>query len=112
MQPPPSPRSLTASCHLTSVLSSAASEQQIVQPLRRLVQPVCTNPSASSFAPNGCRTLAPISLVQSGRDAKASPEKFRHNSTAPILLWFPVRQSLGKRRQRAHPRRFPRPPRF
>jgi hypothetical protein len=35
-------------------LSSAAAERKIVQPLRRLVQPVCTNPPAFSFA----RTVA------------------------------------------------------
>src|SRR5260370_20385659 len=58
---------------------------KIVQPLRRLVQPVFNYPPASSFA-HACRTLVPTSLVQNERDTKASPEKFRHNPTVPISL--------------------------
>src|ERR1700730_12771237 len=41
----------------------------------------------------------------------ASLEKFRHGTTFLTLLGGRTRQSLGKRRQRAHRRRFARPPR-
>jgi hypothetical protein len=52
-----------------------------------------------------------ISLVRSERDMNARLEKFRHRATLLILLRGLIRQSLGKRRQRAHRRRFARLPR-
>ena len=53
-----------------------------------------------------------ISLVRNERDSNVPLEKFRHRTTIVILLRGLTRQSLGKRRQRAHRRRFARPPRF
>ena len=53
-----------------------------------------------------------ISPVRSERDNNAPLERFRHRTTILILLRGLTRQSLGKRRQRAHRRRFARPPRF
>jgi hypothetical protein len=50
----------------------------------------------------------------SSRRGSTAPtgEKFRHRSPLPTLLWVTTQQSLGKHRQRAHRRRFARPPRF
>jgi hypothetical protein len=39
-------------------------------------------------------------------------EKFRRRIPIPISLWVTTQQSPGKHRQRAHRRRFARPPRF
>jgi hypothetical protein len=107
---------LTEDCSRRVVLSQVCSQGQRrpnnnVQPLRRY-------PTRSHY-PLGragfrryCRltgayfsTLTPTRLV-------ASPEKFGHSFSLPISLWVTIRQSLGKPRQRAHRRRFARPPRF
>ena len=74
-------------------------------------QPVRSNP-LTCYAFGACGWLVRISLVWNERDSKAPPEKFRHRTTIPILLRGRTRQSLGKRRQRAHRRRFARPPRI
>jgi len=52
-----------------------------------------------------------VFLFFDANETQASPEKFRHRTPSPISLWVWTRQSLGKRRQRAHRRRFARPPR-
>jgi hypothetical protein len=51
-------------------------------------------------------------LFKAGATRMPHREKFRHRTTVPILLWVTTQQSLGKHRQRAHRRRFARPPRF
>jgi len=103
----------TASCHSTCCFSSVgrARTPKIVQPLRRVPQPVRCNP-LTYFAFGACGWLVRISLVRSERDSNAPLEKFRHKTTILILLRGLTRQSLGKRRQRAHRRRFARPPRI
>jgi len=52
-----------------------------------------------------------VSLLSDTTRTVTSFEKFRHQTPSPISLWVCIRQSLGKRRQRAHRRRFTRPPR-
>ncbi len=54
--------------------------------------------------------LVSLALEQTRRRCLAG--EFRHRTTLPISLWVATRQSLGKRRQRAHRRRFARSPRF
>jgi hypothetical protein len=51
-------------------------------------------------------------LFEANEAQRHSPEKFRHTLPLPILLQVSIRQSLGKRRQRAHRRRFAHPSRF
>ena len=51
-------------------------------------------------------------LFEANEALPHSPEKFRHKPPLPISLQVSIRQSLGKRRQRAHRRRFARPSRF
>ena len=51
-------------------------------------------------------------LFKAGATRMPHREKFRHRITVPILLWVTTQQSLGKHRQRAHRRRFARPPTF
>jgi hypothetical protein len=74
-------------------------------------QPVRSNP-LTCYAFGACGWLVRISLVGNERDSDAPPEKFRHKTTIPISLRGRTRQSLGKRRRRAHRRRFARPPRI
>ena len=103
----------TASCHSTCCFkfSRPRPNTKIVQPLRRVPQPVRPSPLAY-FAFGACGWLVRISLVRSERDCNAPLEKFRHRTTILILLRGLTRQSLGERRQRAHRRLFARPPRI
>ena len=99
------------SFHVLFQFSRPRPNRKIVQPLRRVLQPVRPNP-LRCFAFGACGWPVRISLVWNERGSKAPPEKFRHRTTIPILLRGRTRQSLGKRRQRAHRRRFARPPRI
>ena len=95
---------------LTSAPRSATSEP-LSSAATSLHSPATTLPirKAASASCRGSDVYFPCST----QTRRAPPsEKFRHNSPLPMLSWVSVRQSLGKRRQRAHRRRFARPPRF
>ena len=110
---------LTASCHPTCVQSQPPSERKAVQPLGQFVQPVQTTTCpGSAFA---ALVVSYLPCVRSPR-SRLFLEPARHDNLAqrnfdtalpmPVLLRAGIRHSLGKRRQRAHRRRFARPPRF
>ncbi len=99
---------------------SAPSERKSVQPQGQFVQPVqtTTTRSGSAFA----ALAGAVSLLMRPSRSRLLLEPARHENLAqrnfdtalplPVLLRAGIRQSLGKRRQRAHRRRFARPPRF
>ena len=68
-------------------------------------------------SPSGGLRLSPGGFARSllfnaGETRIPHREKFRHRIPLPISLWVTTQQSLGKHRQRAHRRRFARPPPF
>jgi hypothetical protein len=105
---PASPRSLTASCHLAHVPKAAASEAP------RFSRYATTSRLARRTQLPHLRRLDPISYFSclKPRDMDAPPEKFRHSSIVTHIAMGHEPTSLGKPRQRAHRRRFARPPRF
>jgi hypothetical protein len=107
---PASPRSLTASCHLAHVPKVAASEAPRFRRYATTSRPMSRSPNAP---PPLCQ-LDPISYFSclKPRDIDAPPEKFRHSSIVTHIAMSHEPTSLGKPRQRAHRRRFARPPRF
>ena len=92
---PVSPRLLAASCPL------ACGPIPTYLPARAAFVALAEGESWTDFS---CSTTT--------RQDLPHREKFRHKSPLPISLWVTTQQSLGKLRQRAHRRRFARPPRF
>jgi len=83
-----------------------------VQPLRRVLQPVYFNPPARVALGAFIGWPVRISLVRSERGITPRLRNFDTEPLSSYCYKVSIRQSLGKRRQRAHRRRFARPPRF
>jgi hypothetical protein len=91
---PVSPRLLAASCPLACGLNQT------------YLPPRATFGTLAGWSPGR------ISLVKRLQGMTASQREISTQIPLPILLWVTTQQSLGKHRQRAHRRRFARPPRF
>jgi len=92
-------------------VQAPASEHQIAQSLRHVPHPVHFNP-AHFASPQLRFRLRGRYLLRSGRDATAPPENFDTKPRSSHCYEVHSDKRFGKRRQRAHRRRFARPPRF
>jgi len=102
---PSTPRLLSAGLSSQSPLGLGRLNTT-AQPKRRCSPPVGPLLSLRSLEANRRLFL----FLSPNETHRLVPEKFGRSSPLPTCLWVSVRQSLGKRRLRAHRRRFARPP--
>ena len=100
-----------ASSKLSSQVCSKVNDARAVcSPLRRFSHPHYP-PARVPLPPSPDDWCLFLLFVPSEVRGPRVIEKSRRSSSLPMLPWATIRQSLGKRRQRAHRRRFARPPR-
>jgi hypothetical protein len=97
---------------LSKSVPRSATPEQPCSAATLFVRPVHNYPLGQAGLRRRCRLTGAYFPSSKRTRLWASPEKFGHSFSLPILLRVTIRQSLGKSRQRAHRRRFARPPPF